>query len=185
MTGIGKKLRLLRGDMNQAELSRRSGIDNAIISKIESGKISGSVSCHQKLAAVFGLRLSEFYAYLEADEVSPIDFHSGNGKTDTYEEFLEILTTIPLAKKMLPTLFSLRPNEERYLEETLKEAERFIMILQGIVEIEVEGNRYVLRKDRRHDKGDSLYSKSHKRHRIKNIGASPARLLCVSAPPVL
>lgn len=182
---IGKKLRLLRGSLSQADLSRRSGIDKAIISKIEAGKLTGTVETHKKLAAVFGLKLSELYAYIEQSDPDTAEFHSGDGTVGTYEEFLEILTAIPLSKKMLPSILTLQAADERYLEETVREVEWFVLVLDGSVEIEVEGTVYVLKKDQGYEKGDSLYSRSRKRHRIKNIGSIPARILCVSCPPVL
>lgn len=182
---IGSKLRLLRGNMTQAELARRSSVDKAIISKIESGKMVGTVECHQKLAEVFGLKLSELYAYLEEDKPSPVEYHPGNHKTDVYQDFYEILTTVPLSKKILPTFITLGEHEEKFLEETLKKVERFIIVLEGEIEIEVEGSVYHLKKENDYEKGDSIYSSSQKRHRIKNAGRGVAKALCISAPPVL
>lgn len=182
---IGKKIRLLRGSMTQAELAGRSGVDKAIISKIESGKMTGSLRCHRKLADVFGLKLSELYAYLEEEKYEPVEFHSGNSKADYYQDFLELLTSLPLSKKMLPTFITLKPAQEKLLEETLKKVERFIIVLKGEMEIKIEGKLYRLKKELDHKRGDSLYSLSPKSHRIKNPGSSVAQALCISCPPVL
>jgi len=182
---LGYKLKLLRGNMTQAELSRRSKVDKAIISKIEAGKMTGTVECHEKLAEVFGLKLSELYAYLEEEKIEPAEFHAGNAKTDIYQNFLEILTTIPLSKKMLPTFITLKAGEEKFLEETLKRVERFIIVLEGEIEIEIEDSNFRLKKEANYEKGDSIYSNSPKRHKIKNIGGSTAKALCISSPPVL
>ena len=182
---VGKKLKLLRGNMTQAELARRSGVDKAIVSKIESGKMPGTVECHKKIAEVFGLKLSELYAYLENEKPEPAEFHSGDSKTDFYQDFLEILTTVPLAKRMLPTFITLQPKEEKFLEETLKKVERFIIIIEGEIEIGIDSKVYSLKKESNSEQGDSLYSTSSARHRIKNIGDSVARALCVNSPPVL
>lgn len=182
---IGIKLRLLRGNMSQGELARRSSVDKAIISKIEAGKMAGSVSCHQRLAQAFGLRLSEFYSYMEKHEGSPVEVHPGDKKDSTYGNFLEIITSIPLSKRMLPVLMTLKKNESRFLEETMKKVEWFIMLLEGDVEVEVEGKTYRLTHPAGANKGDSLYSMSSRKHIIKNIGSGAAKLLCVSSPPVL
>ena len=182
---LGKKLRLLRGNMTQVELAARSGVDKAIISKIESGKMDGTVESHQRLAEVFGLKLSEFYAFIEENKSQPAELRSGDNKTDVYQNFLEILTSVPLAKKMLPSFISLQPQEEKFLEETLKNVERFIIVLEGEVTIDVEGVMYPLKKSPGHEKGDSLYSVSPKRHSLKNTGPAISRILCVSCPPVL
>ena len=182
---IGDKLRILRGNMTQAELAQRSKVDEAIISKMESGKMSGTVACHKKLAEVFGFKLSEFYAFVESSKPESVELHSGSLKTDTYENFLEILTTRPMAKKMLPTFLTLHPKDEKFLEASLKKVERFIVLLKGELEVEVEGKVYSLKKELTAKKGDSLYSISAQRHRIKNTGHSVAQALCISTPPVL
>ena len=182
---IGKKIKFLRGNMTQEELARRVGVDKAIISKIENGKMVGSFECHKKLAEVFGLKLSELYAYFEQEKPESTEVHSGVSKTDVYKDFLEILTSMPLTKKMLPTIITLQTGKERFLEQTLKKVERFIIVIEGEIEVEVEGKVYHLKKEPKLEKGDSVYSRSSKRHRIKNIGNSVARALCVSSPPVL
>jgi transcriptional regulator with XRE-family HTH domain len=182
---IGAKLKLLRGNMTLTELAKRSGVDKAIVSKIESGKMTGTVECHRKLAEVFGLKLSEFYAFMEDEKPEPAEFREGKAISDVYQDFLEILTTIPLAKKMLPTFVSLKPGETQYLEETLKKVERFIYILNGEIDVIVEGKTYHLKKDGVCEKGDSLYSASLQRHTLKNTGSGVACALCISSPPVL
>jgi len=181
----GEKFRQLRGNLTQDDLASRSGVDKAIISKIESGKMVGTVECHKKLAEVFGLKLSELYAYLENGKPDPAEVHSGKLKTDYYQDFFEILTSIPLNKRMLPTFMTLKPSEEKYLEETVKKAERFIMVLEGSIEIQIDEKTYKLTKDEKSEHGDSIYSNSSKRHRIKNIGNSTAKALCISSPPIL
>lgn len=182
---IGEKIKLLRRNLTQADLSQRSGIDKAIISKIENGKMRGTMECHKKIAEVFGLKLSEFYAYLEEEKTQPAQTHYGDAKTDIYQGFLEILTSVPLSKKMLPTLITLKPGQEMFLEEIIKKVERFIYIVSGNIEVEVENKTYSLKKDSKLDKGDSLYSTSNHRHKIKNTGSLEAKVLCISAPPVL
>ena len=183
---IGEKIKALRGNMTQAELARRAKVDKAIISKIESGKMSGTIECHKRLADAFGLKLSELYAYFEEAKPEPAEFYLGNnGKSDTYQDFLEIITHLPLSKKMLPTFVTIEPQEEKFLEETLKKVERFILILEGEIEVEIEGKIYKLKREQGSPKGDSLYSASAQKHRIKNVGTSTAIALCVSSPPVL
>jgi mannose-6-phosphate isomerase-like protein (cupin superfamily) len=86
---------------------------------------------------------------------------------------------------MLPTFITLEPKEEKFLEETLKRVERFILLLEGEIEVEIEEKIYRLKIDQNSNRGDSLYSNSSQRHRIKNIGASTAIALCISSPPVL
>lgn len=182
---IGTKLKLLRGNMTQAELARRSGVDKAIISKIESGKMSGTIECHRRLAEVFGLKLSELYAFLEDEKPEPAEFHPGNHTSDLYQDFLQILTTIPLAKKILPTFITLKPSEEKFLPESGKQVERFIIILEGETVIQIDSKTYTLKKEAEYEKGDSIYSTSAQKFGIRNTGNINAKLLIVTSPPVL
>lgn len=182
---LSRKLKALRGSMSQSELARRAGVDKAIISKIEAGKMAGSVECHKRVAEALGLKLSQLYSYLEEDRPADVEYRSGQARSDVYADFMEILTVIPLSKKMLPTLISLKAGESCHLEESLKDAERFIYLLEGKVEISVDDSRNTLTRAPGSSKGDSLYSKSKSTHRIKNAGRQTAYLLCISSPPVL
>lgn len=181
---IGNKIRLLRGNMSQADLASRTGIDKAIISKIESGKMPGTVASHEKIAEVFGMKLSQFYAYLENADYQPAQLHKAQEKTDTYKDIYEIITSIPLTKKMLPVIMTITSAEPQLLQETIKKVERFIFIIAGTVDIEIEGTVYRMAYSPSAG-SDTLYSISPKQHTIHNRGSSPARLLCVSCPPVL
>lgn len=182
---LSKKLKNLRGSMSQAELARRAGVDKAIISKIESGKMAGTVDCHKKVASALGLTLSELYAYLEEKQTGNVEFRSGLSHSDRYGDFLEILTEIPLSKKMLPTFITLKPKQTCDLEESVKDVERFIIIIEGEVQVSIDKTVYSLKKENRSSKGDSLYSRDASRHQLKNTGTQTASLLCISAPPVL
>jgi len=59
---VGHLIRRLRGEMSQWELSRRSGVSNAEISRIESGKRDNPhPNTLQKLAGALGVEPEEFY----------------------------------------------------------------------------------------------------------------------------
>ncbi len=86
----------------------------------------------------------------------------------------------------VPPRFVILSNAfEKFLEETLKKVERFIIIIEGEIEIGIDSKVYCLKKESNCEQGDSLYSTSSARHKIKNIGDSVARALCVNSPPVL
>jgi mannose-6-phosphate isomerase-like protein (cupin superfamily) len=122
---------------------------------------------------------------MERHEGSPVEVHPGDKKDTTYGNFLEIITSIPLSKRMLPVVMTLKKNESRFLEETMKKVEWFIMLLEGEVQVDIEGKSYRLLHREGANKGDSMYSMSSKKHILKNTGSGPAKVLCVSSPPVL
>lgn len=61
-----KRLRIKTGITAQ-ELSNVTGIQNAIISRIENGKMMGTVETHAKIAEAFNMSLSELFAEIESD----------------------------------------------------------------------------------------------------------------------
>lgn len=60
---VGSRLRSLRelSGLSQREIARRASMTNANISQIEHSKISPSVQTLERLIAVFGLSLSDFF----------------------------------------------------------------------------------------------------------------------------
>ena len=61
-----KRLRFERG-MSIKGLSRLSGVHISTISRIEHGKIKGSLGNYEGLAKGFGLKLSELFAEVEKE----------------------------------------------------------------------------------------------------------------------
>src|SRR3989338_2863672 len=66
---FGELVRALRRAqrLTLAELARRSGIDQATLSRIETGKMTGTVESHRVIAQAMGLRPAELYAKWEDD----------------------------------------------------------------------------------------------------------------------
>ena len=68
---IGNTIKKLRTGKNLTltELSRRSGIHLATLSRMENNKTTGSMESHSELAYVLGLKLSEFIQECEKDQL--------------------------------------------------------------------------------------------------------------------
>lgn len=64
---LGTQLRTLRqaNRLTIVDLARAAGMDGATISRIESGRMLGTVVSHVKLAAALGVPLAQLYADLE------------------------------------------------------------------------------------------------------------------------
>ena len=71
---IGARLRSLRRaqKVRLVELAKASGVDTATISRIETGKMSGTLESHIKLATALGYKLTELYAGIEEDKRSGV-----------------------------------------------------------------------------------------------------------------
>ena len=138
---IGKRLRQLRKErkMTLAELARGSNIDTATISRIETGKMTGTLESHLRLTRALGMTLAEVYAGLEeARQVAEV--RTSSAKTDIYvheagHSSLAILTKDPLQKKMLPVLLTIEGGGRTQNEEGSAGTEQFLFVLAGPIEV--------------------------------------------------
>lgn len=65
---VGARLRTVRTvqRLTQPVLASLSGVDAATISRMERGRMAGTLECHLKLSCALGLTLAELYNGLEA-----------------------------------------------------------------------------------------------------------------------
>lgn len=182
---IGAKIKELRKSqrIKLIELSQKSGIALATLSRIEHERMTGTVESHLKIAKALGMSLSELYGEVEMEYKKPIEKQEPEKRTDVFvqddKSRYELLTTNVLAKKMMPVMFKLAPGGETTKEENKDSAEKFLYILDGRIEAVIEGQPYAL------EKGDTLYFDSSSPHQFKNIGSSEAQFLCIMTPPAL
>lgn len=181
---LGKKLKELRQvrDWSLAEVSKRSGVALSSLSRIETGKMTGTLESHLKVARALGVRLSELYASIDvpgpAVEVrqaeDPSDqIAAGKGAA------LSVLTSTPLQKKMLPALLHLAPKKSAQKQQGPAGSERFLYVLKGQLEAAV-GDQTA-----RAGAGETLYLQASHPHTLSNPGSVPLLALSVSCPPTL
>ncbi|MCV6625539.1 MAG: helix-turn-helix domain-containing protein, partial [Cellvibrionaceae bacterium] len=75
---LGLRLQLLRerNGWSQRELAKRSGVTNSVISTIEQGRVSPSISSLEKILAGFPVSLREFFTF-DPDAEAPVFFSVG------------------------------------------------------------------------------------------------------------
>lgn len=182
---IGAKIKELRKAqrMKLVELSKRSGIALATLSRIEHEKMTGTVESHMRVAKALGMSLSELYSEIELEHKRPVEKQEPERRTDVFvqdeKSRYELLTTNVLAKKMMPVMFKLAPGGGTVKEENRYDAEKFIYVLKGKIEAVIEDQRYAL------EDNDTLYFDSSAPHQFKNIGNAEAQFLCIMTPPAL
>ncbi len=177
---LGKRIRELRkkNRMTLAQVSQKSGVALATISRIETGTMTGTLQSHLRIAKTFGLPLSEFYR--DMDQPSSLKKESygevfvKNKKTSSL-----ILTKDVLNKKMLPVLLRLTSGGQTRSEELRGGAEKFVFVLQGKVEISVGATRTAL------ERGGALYFDATQPHSIRNTHATTAECIIITTPAVL
>ncbi len=178
---IGKKLRELREArrMSLTEISKITGIQMATLSRIENMKMTGTLDSHLRIAKALGLNLTQLYSDVIKEE-SVVDVKSDLGTKDIFvhsdKSSHEILTNKVLSKKMMPILLKIEPGGRTNEEQSPLGTERFIFVIEGKIEVHVEGDKYELSKN------STLYFDSALRHYFVNIGKTVARVVSVSTP---
>lgn len=182
---IGIRLRHLRRTqgLTLAALSKRSGVDLATVSRIETGKMLGTVDAHLRLASALGIKLPALYAGIEeARTQSAITVQYREEQRTTYRSgrwSLALLTSNVLRKKLLPALITIQPGGRTATEETKVGTERFLYVLAGRIEARTGGQSHQL------GKGSTLYFDASIPHSLANKGRAVARCLSMLTPPVL
>ena len=181
---LGKKLKDFRQarDWSLAELAKRSGVALSSLSRIETGKMTGTLESHLKVARALGVRLSELYASLDVPGPT-VELKRAEDPSDQIAEgkgaTLSVLTSTPLQKKMLPALLRLAPKKNTQKQRGPAGSERFLYVLKGQLEATV-GDQTA-----RAGAGETLYLQASLPHTLSNPGPIPLLALSVTCPPTL
>lgn len=184
---VGSRLRALRKEQKVTlmELAEASGVDAATISRIETGKMSGTLESHMKLARGLGVKLTQLYAGIEeAQAVGAVAVQPSSRRTEVYvhqagKSSLAMLTTDVLKKKLMPVLITIEPGGSTHKEEARVGTEKFLYLLDGELEAKVGETTHHLKR------GSTLYFDASLPHQLLNAGSKVARCLSVTTPPVL
>lgn len=181
---IGTVIRKLRKEagLTLAQLSEKSRVALATLSRVETGKMTGTLESHMQIAKAFGLTLPQFYSEVDkfkSTQDKPAQEHTANMFVHNKDASSTILTSDIFNKKMLPVLIELKPGAKTHKEELKIGTEKFIYVLSGKIEVTIDTSKEIL------DKGNTLYFVASQPHYIRNIGKADAVCLCVVTPASL
>jgi len=178
---IGARLRELRKSrqLTLVELSKKSGVALATLSRIETGKRPGTLKVHFMIAKAFDMSLPEFYSAME----KPLPTEKREGYTDFFVHndaaSSVILTKNIVSKRMLPVLIKLSSKGKTPQEQQHPGSEKFLYVLKGRVEAVVGKEKHILKK------GATLYFDASQPHYITNKTNKEVRLICILTPTSL
>lgn len=181
---IGPQIKTLRKSkkMTLVELSEKSGVQIATLSRIENGKMIGTLESHMNIAKALGVDITLLYQRSIGPPKPPV-IETQNSVAEEFKHNeksgYEILTKKVLNKKMMPILIRLDPQGETPIEQGVAESEKFLYVLEGSVEITINNQSYKL------DKGHTLYFDASLSHQMRNKAAKAARVICVGTPVML
>lgn len=168
-----RKLRLDRGD-SLARVAKATGVSVGFLSALERGHMSASVSTLRRLARFYHLNILALFDPSQSNpgRVRPTERKILDAGRGVRMELLSWGNTV-----MEPHLFRVAPGAGSG-ESYSHEGEEFLFILQGCLEIELEGGEH-----HRLEEGDSFYFESSTQHRWSNPGSEEARVIWVNTPP--
>ncbi|MCP8941056.1 cupin domain-containing protein [Alsobacter sp. SYSU M60028] len=178
---LGQKIRHLRKarGLSVKDLSAAAGLSIGFVSQIERGLSSASVRTLARLADALSVGIGELFTDT-ADE-------SGHPATIVARAFehrtLDMKSTGATKRWLTP--FARVPRLDLYLIELepggssgdqayIHEGEEAGLVLEGGLELVVDGRRYVL------GEGDTFRFASDRPHRFANAGAKPVRVIWVN-----
>lgn len=181
MLKIGDRIRQLRKEkkVTLIELSKQTGIAQATLSRIETGKMVGTVESHGKIAEALGHSLAALYAPLDR-RYQEVTVSKKEAPRKTLHEGrscqIELLTQEVTKKKISPLLVTLAGNGKTSLEENERGVEKFVWVLEGEVEVTLEKEKHLLKE------GETLYFDASLPHRLANLKARTAKLFMAVSP---
>jgi transcriptional regulator with XRE-family HTH domain len=178
---IGRKLKEFRKarGMTLVELSQKSGVQIASLSRMENMKMAGTLESHINICQALGIDITDLYHNIEKEHQrallekpkKTLDIFVHNDKSS-----YEILTTQILSKRMMPILLKIEPGGQTNTEQGPPGAEKFVFVLEGTITLKVGEKSFPLNAN------SSLYLDSSDEHSMANAGSTVAKVLVVGTP---
>ena len=179
MVIVGERVRKRRKELGMTlrELGKRAGVSAGFLSRLENGQISPSLDTLQAIATA--LEVPMFY-FLNSALPQPVvraherrrlffpDSHIG------YE-----LLTPELNAQMMAVLIHVEPGGRRITPPLAKPNEQWMYVVQGRMEINVDGSMYTL------NEGDAIYYNGNLLREFSCIGDKELIIICCITPPAL
>jgi len=181
---IGKRIRELRKDcdMTLEELSVKSGVALATLSRMENDKMTGTLASHNSICKALNASITDLYKELE-DKSKIIESISADNRTEHFihasNARYELLVTKTLDKKIMPLMMKLAAGGHTQPEQNKPDVEKFIYIITGSINASIGEKTYDLKV------GDSLYFDASLSHSFKNTDKKSSEAICIVSPPAL
>lgn len=165
--------------MKLIELAAKSGVAVATLSRIEHGKMTGTLESHMSIARALELTLADLYRDLPFDkktlEMKP---SSARSEVLVHDKSIisEMLVSKTTGKKMLPLLVTITEGSATKKETAKIGVEKFVYVLSGRVEAVLGNESYHL------GKGDTIYFDGSVPHVFKNTASGNSQILCLTCP---
>jgi len=177
---VGERLRGIRETygLSQRALAKQTGVANGLISMIELGRTSPSVSTLKKILDGFPMSLAEFFStdpfprtdrvVYRADELSEI-----GGEAISFRQ-----VGSNLRDRALQVMHEhWQPGADTGVDLYRHDGEEGGVVIKGKLELNVNGQHHIL------GPGDAYYFNSRIPHRFRNVGDDVCEIVSACTPP--
>ena len=176
---LGRRLRIVRQEagLSQRALAKKAGVANSVVSQIEGGKISPSVSTLKRILAGVPIGVAEFFAFevmperkvfFAAEELREI----GKGGLS-----LKQVGNNLLGRNLQILYETYQPNADTGRVVYSHEGEEGGVVIAGRVEVTVGDDRRIL------GPGDAYLFDSRLPHRFRAVGPDKCVIVSACTPP--
>jgi len=180
LKNLGQRIRTLRKEkgLTLVEISQKTGIAQATLSRIETGTMIGTVESHEKIAETLGIGLSELYTGVDRryEQISHQTKESRAATHHTKDVHVEVLTQESSKKKITPLLLTLQGGGKTEKEHNERGVEKFVWVLEGHIKIKLENQEYDLKTQ------ETLYFDASFPHQIVNENQKTAKVFIAVSP---
>ena len=177
---IGGRVRALREamDLSLRDLAARTGVSAPMLSQVERGETSPTLSVAARIAAGLELTLSQLLRLDEDTHVAIVRSGEGRARTRRGHRIEELTPGLPgqradVSRHELAPAASTGGRGDPPLHEP--GSRETAIVLEGEVTLEVDGERHVL------EAGDSVTFDADLPHGFRNDGTAPASFVAVVA----
>jgi transcriptional regulator with XRE-family HTH domain len=172
IAAIGPKLRQLRRQksLSLQQLADRSGVSAAAIHKIERNGMVPTIATLMKLAGALNRPVAYF---VDEERVEPAVLVPARDRKGVFtsKKGLQLESVSgPYGRFLLAgAMATVGPGADSGARAMEHPGEELVLVLDGSMEFEVDGERYELRR------GDALHFRTDRPHRWRNPGSRPTR----------
>jgi len=177
---IGNKIKQLRNmkKLTLKELSAKTDLSIGFLSQVERGVTSVAIASLENIASALDVDLSYFFSLPKKNKKRVLRSFEQEIFTIQNSQFIDYhLTQDPEDKDFLPRLQVVLPcKDDCTIDVYQHEGEEFVYVLEGILTIMINNERYELFP------GDSMHFDSKLPHNWTNYTNKTVKLLVVNSP---
>jgi transcriptional regulator with XRE-family HTH domain len=175
---VGERLQQLRKEcgLSVRTLATKAGFSPGFISQVEHGQVSPSIASLERIAAVLGVTLGDFFAESVPSPTTVVRAADRQRLTSAWSRAtIEALGPAGGTQALEPLMITLAPGGRSGTRLHAARREQFALVCEGEVMLTLPDGPYALVH------GDAVGIAAETPHQWHNTSAAPARVFLVSA----